>query len=160
MITIIFQWQTNVVRLILKLSGCVYALQPNYHRMAAPFYSGKSFPSDETWLPEWSGKLGGVQRCAVWSRGREVRPRRAYDDSEFAALLSVAGKQRIVYLTAPLTGIRHGELKKLRWGDINLIGEKPSVTVRASVSKNHRQACLPLHSALVPATATTRTRRS
>ena len=26
--------------------------------------------SDETWLPEWSGKLGGVKRCAVRSRGR------------------------------------------------------------------------------------------
>ena len=25
--------------------------------------------SDETWLPEWSGKLGGVERCAVRSRG-------------------------------------------------------------------------------------------
>ena len=24
--------------------------------------------SDETWLPEWSGKLGGVKRCAVRSR--------------------------------------------------------------------------------------------
>ena len=24
---------------------------------------------DETWLPEWSGKLGGVERCAVRSRG-------------------------------------------------------------------------------------------
>jgi hypothetical protein len=23
--------------------------------------------SDETWLPEWSGKLGGVKRCAVRS---------------------------------------------------------------------------------------------
>jgi len=85
------------------------------------------------------------------TRGREVRPRRAYDDSEFAALLSVAGKQRIVYLTAALTGIRHGELKELRWGDLNLNGEKPSVTVRESVSKNHKQACLPLHPALVDA---------
>ena len=85
------------------------------------------------------------------TRGREVRPRRAYTDSEFATLLSVAGKQRIVYLTAALTGIRHGEVKELRWGDINLIGEKPSVTVRASVGKNHRQACLPLHPTLVGA---------
>src|ERR1035437_159166 len=25
--------------------------------------------SDGTWLPEWSGKLGGVKRCAVRSRG-------------------------------------------------------------------------------------------
>ncbi len=83
------------------------------------------------------------------ARGRQVRPRRAYTDSEFAALLAVAGPQRIVYLTAALTGIRHGELKELCWGDFNLNGEKPSVTVRASVSKNHRQACLPLHPDLV-----------
>ena len=89
----------------------------------------------------------------VETRGREVRPRRAYDDSELSALLSVAGAQRIVYFTAALTGIRQGELKELRWGDVNLIGEKPSVTVRASVSKNHKQACLPLHPALVAALA-------
>ena len=93
--------------------------------------------------------LASVQK--VETRGREVRPRRAYDDSEFSALLSVAGTQRIVYMTAALTGIRHGELGELRWGDINLAGEKPSVTVRASVSKNHKQACLPLHPALVAA---------
>src|SRR5208282_1255060 len=87
----------------------------------------------------------------VETRGKQVRVRRAYDDSEFAALLSVAGVQRIVYLTAVLTGIRHGELKELCWGDFNLNGEKPSVTVRASVSKNHRQACLPLHPQLAAA---------
>jgi integrase len=82
------------------------------------------------------------------TRGREVRRRRAYTDNEVRALLKVAGKRRIVYLMAVLTGIRHGELKALRWGDINLSVEKPSVTVRASISKNHRQACLPLHPAL------------
>jgi len=87
----------------------------------------------------------------VETRGKQVRVRRAYDHSEFAALLSVAGEQKIVYLTAALTGIRHGELKELRWGDFNLNGEKPSVTVRASVSKNHRQACLPLHPELAAA---------
>jgi len=85
------------------------------------------------------------------ARGRQVRPRRAYNDAELAALLAVAGEQRIVYLTAALSGIRHGELKELCWGDFNLNGEKPSVTVRASVSKNHRQACLPLHPDLVAA---------
>jgi len=83
------------------------------------------------------------------TRGKEVRRRRAYSDEEIQNLLKVAGKQRIVYLMAVLTGIRHGELKALRWGDINLSGEKPSVIVRASISKNHRQACLPLHPALV-----------
>ena len=87
----------------------------------------------------------------VETRGREVRVRRAYNNSEQAALLSVAGPQRIVYMTAALTGIRHGELKKLCWGDFNLNADKPFVTVRASVSKNHRQACLPLHPDLAAA---------
>ena len=87
----------------------------------------------------------------VESRGREVRIRRAFNAAELDQLLSVAGAHRIVYLTAVLTGIRHGELKELRWSDFNLGDEKPSVTVRASVSKNHKQACLPLHPALAKA---------
>src|ERR1039457_2114430 len=89
--------------------------------------------------------------CKVETRGREVRIRRAYNDAEMAALLSVAGAQRIVYQNAHLTGIRHGEMKELCWGDFNLSVEKPTVTVRASVSKNHRQACLPLHPELAAA---------
>jgi integrase len=103
------------------------------------------------WLTA-QGKIAANPLASVRNvelRGREVRCRRAYDDSEFGALLAAAGAQRMVYLTAGLTGIRHGELKELRWGDINLADEKPSVTVRASVSKNHKLACLPLHAALV-----------
>ena len=85
----------------------------------------------------------------VETRGREVRPRRAYTDAEIKALLNETGKYRLPCLMAALTGIRHGELKRLHWADLNLSAEKPSVTVRASVSKNHRQACLPLHPALL-----------
>ena len=91
--------------------------------------------------------LAMVQKTET--RGKEVRARRAYTDDEIQALLKVAGKRRIVYLMAVLTGIRHGELKALRWSDINLGVDKPSVTVRASVSKNHKLACLPLHPDLV-----------
>jgi len=87
----------------------------------------------------------------VEARGQEVRVRRAFAETELASLLSVAGRHRVVYLTAALTGIRHGELKELRWSDFNLDSIKPSVTVRASVSKNHKQACLPLHPALAMA---------
>jgi integrase len=83
------------------------------------------------------------------TRGKEVRKRRAYTDEEMQALLNVAGKHRILYIMAALTGIRHGEFKKLCWGDVNLNSEKPSVMVRASVSKNHKQACLPLHHVLL-----------
>jgi hypothetical protein len=39
-------------------------------RMATALWSCQSIlVSDETWLPEWSGNLGGVQLCAVRSRG-------------------------------------------------------------------------------------------
>jgi len=106
-------------------------------------------------LLNWMTKQGriAVNPLAVVqkteTRGKEVRARRAYTDDEIQALLNVAGKRRIVYLMAVLTGIRHGELKALRWGDLNLSAEKPSVTVRASVSKNHKLACLPLHPDLV-----------
>jgi integrase len=81
----------------------------------------------------------------VETRGNEVLRRRAYTNAQMSALLKVAGKERVLYMMAALTGIRHGEFKKLRWGDINLSAENASVTVRASVSKNHKQACLPLH---------------
>ncbi len=93
-----------------------------------------------------SNPLASVQK--VETRGREVRPRRAYTNDELKALIEVAGKYRLVCLTAVLTGIRHGELKRLCWGDFNLSLEKPSVLVRASISKNHKQACLPLYPAL------------
>jgi len=94
-----------------------------------------------------SNPLAAVQK--VETRGREVRPRRAYTEDEVKNLLKVSGKYRMPCTMAVLTGIRHGELRRLRWGDLNLNAEKPSVTVRASVSKNHRQACLPLHPALL-----------
>ncbi|MBU6402136.1 MAG: site-specific integrase, partial [Verrucomicrobia bacterium] len=94
-----------------------------------------------------SNPLQAVEKGRV--QGREVRRRRAYTDDELQRLLAVAGKRRPVYLTAVLTGIRHGELKALRWGDFDLDSDRPSVTVRASVSKNHKQACLPLHPNLV-----------
>ena len=83
------------------------------------------------------------------TRGKEVRKRRAYTDEEMQALLHAAGKHRVLYIMAALTGIRHGEFKKLCWGDVNLNSEKPSVMVRASVGKNKTQACLPLHRALL-----------
>ena len=85
----------------------------------------------------------------VETRGKETRVRRAYTSDEIAALLAVAGPQRLVYLTAVLTGIRHNELKGLRWGDIDLASDAPTVSVRSSISKNHKTEILPLHPGLV-----------
>ena len=59
-----------------------------------------------------SNALDAVEKTET--RGKEVRARRAYADEEIQALLSVAGERRIVYLTAVMTGIRHGELERFQ----------------------------------------------
>ena len=81
--------------------------------------------------------------------GFQKRVRRAYAPQEVRNLLAVAGERMPVYLTALLTGLRRGELLQLRWADLDLVASAPSVKVRASISKNHREAVLPLHSDLV-----------
>jgi hypothetical protein len=53
--------------------------------------------------------------------------------------------RRVAYLAAMLTGLRRGELRQLRWGDLQLEGPSPTVLARASISKNHRAARLPLN---------------
>ena len=81
--------------------------------------------------------------------GFQKRVRRAYMPQEVRDLLVVAGERKPVYLMAVLTGLRRGELKQLRWADLDLDASAPWVKVRASISKNHREAVLPLHSDLV-----------
>ena len=49
---------------------------------------------------------------------------------------------RVVYLMALTTGLRRGELKALRWGDIHLNAARPFLAVRASISKNHKTATM------------------
>ena len=90
--------------------------------------------------------LGGVEQ-----RGREVRVRRALADAEIIRLLAVAGKYRTVYLMALTTGLRRGELKALRWGDIHLNAARPFIQVRATISKNHKTATLFLRQDVVSA---------
>jgi len=87
----------------------------------------------------------------VESRGTQKRERRAYAMEELKRLVAVSGNRGIVYLTAAFTGLRRGELLKLEWRDLHLDAVRPFVNVRASISKNHKQAMLPLHSDLVSA---------
>jgi integrase len=85
----------------------------------------------------------------VQANGRQVRPRRAFTDDEMQRLLGVAGKRKVVYLTAVYTGLRRSELAALEWPDLHLVGEKPFINVRASTTKNHQQAVIALHPELV-----------
>ena len=81
----------------------------------------------------------------VETRGKETRIRRAFTPDEIRKLLEVSGPRATLYLTALHTGLRRAELEGLRWGDVHLDAAPPYLTVRASMSKNHKEASLPLH---------------
>jgi integrase len=84
-------------------------------------------------------------------QGRQQRARRSYTAEEIQRLLAVADGRSAIYLLAVLTGIRRGEIKKLRWADVVLDGADPRITVSAAISKNHYEDALPLHPDLVAA---------
>ncbi len=78
-------------------------------------------------------------------RGR-LPCRRALSPGQFADLLRTAPFFRaIIYATALYTGLRRKELNEIRWMDFRLDGPNPCVRVPASISKNRKEAVLPLH---------------
>jgi integrase len=91
--------------------------------------------------------LEGVRR--VSSKKWEEDSPRALTEKEVEALLSIAGPRRAVYATAVLTGIRRGELKQLRVGDIVLDVSAPYILVRSSVAKNGKEECVEVPAVLL-----------
>ena len=78
----------------------------------------------------------------VEARGKERRVRRALTDPEVIRLLSCSGPRKPVYLLALITGLRKDELAHLHWADLHLDAVRPFLTVRASISKNHKSATI------------------
>ncbi|HWL53230.1 MAG TPA: site-specific integrase [Chthoniobacteraceae bacterium] len=99
------------------------------------------------WLERHEKLTSSPLKCVekVQQAGRQVRKRRALTAEEMTRLLSVAGQRRPVYLAAVYTGLRRGELKALEWGDVRLDGEKPFLLVRASTTKNRKDATMMIH---------------
>ncbi len=95
--------------------------------------------------------------------GDRRRDRRALTEAEVDRLLAVAAKQDAeheggrwtprhpVYLTALLTGLRRGELRKILWQDVDL--DRGRLVVRESVGKAKREDEIPLHPQVVAALA-------
>lgn len=76
--------------------------------------------------------------------------RRALSPDEIRALLAAAPPFRaVVYLTAIYTGLRRKELNQLKWGDLHLDGPQPFVLAQASITKNRKDAKLPLRPEVV-----------
>ncbi len=94
--------------------------------------------------------LQHLQKIDTRGRGRTYR--RSLSPAQLVALLRAAPPhRRIVYLTAAYTGLRRCELMGLRWADFTLEGAAPFVRVRASITKNRKDAVLPLPADLVAA---------
>lgn len=78
--------------------------------------------------------------------------RRALTLEQVQTLLKTAPPLRaVVYVTALYTGLRRAELNQLKWGDLHLDGEQPYVLAPASITKNKKDAKLPLRSEVVEA---------
>jgi integrase len=89
-----------------------------------------------------SNPLSRVQK--VEERGQEKRVRRSLTDDEMKRLLTSSGERKLFYLTAVHTGLRRDESKKLEWGDV-FLGDKPSLRVRGSTTKNKKSCTIPMH---------------
>ena len=83
--------------------------------------------------------------------GTQKRERRAFTMEELRRMVAGSGNRGVLYLMAAFTGLRRGELLQLEWRDVHLDVPRPFVNVRASISKNHKQAMQPLHLDLVGA---------
>ena len=92
--------------------------------------------------------LDGIEKAKQAGRQEE---RRALSDDEMKRLLAVAGKYAPLYLAGVHTGLRAGELKALEWGDVHLDSPRPFLSVRASTTKNKKDAIIWLVPELVEA---------
>jgi integrase len=90
--------------------------------------------------------LAGFEPVSVIGRQEE---RRALTHDEVRRLLKVHESRRVVYLTALMTGLRRGELRQLRWGDLHLDAPRPFLNARPSTTKNGKTACIWLRQDLV-----------
>ena len=80
----------------------------------------------------------------VRTEGVEKRERRALTMEEVKRLLEVSGPRALAYALSIHTGLRRGECDQVQWRDIHLDEEKPFIRVRASTTKNHKAASIPV----------------
>lgn len=79
--------------------------------------------------------------------------------AETIAELRRAGERRaVLYALAAFTGLRENECRQLRWNDLDLDGDPPTVRVRAATAKNRKTELVPLHADLVELLRTERKR--
>ncbi len=80
----------------------------------------------------------------VPTRGKQVRPYRAFTEAELSRLFEVAGKRLLAYQMLLYTGQRKSEVRALVWDDLQLEIEKPYVLFRVDTMKDDEKRAVPL----------------
>ncbi len=99
-------------------------------------------------LLNWLKKDGRIELNPIESvgrvdgRGKQTFERRAFNDDEVCRLLNVCGSRRGVYIVALHTGLRLGELRSLRWADVDL--HAGLIRLRAATTKSKRADVIPI----------------
>jgi len=98
--------------------------------------------------------LAGIDK--VETRGKMVRPVRAFTDDEIRRLLPIAGRRRSLYLLLLYTGLRRNEARSLVWDDVKLDGPRPYLLARDTTTKSGMKRAVPLHPAMASVLAAIR----
>lgn len=85
----------------------------------------------------------------VDTRGKTQYRRGMTEDEVLRFLNAAPENRRMVYIVALYTGLRRIELNNLKWGDVHLDDPKPFVCAPASITKNRKEARLPLRPEVV-----------
>jgi integrase len=85
----------------------------------------------------------------VETRGKQVRPCRAFTEEELQRLFAVAGRRRLAYQMLLYTGQRKSEVRSLMWADLHLDEAKPYALFRESTTKDKDKRAVPLRPEIV-----------
>ena len=85
----------------------------------------------------------------VETRGKQVRPCRAFTEDELRRLFAIAGRRRLAYQMLLYTGQRKSEVRSLMWADLHLDEAQPYALFRESTTKDKDKRAVPLRPEIV-----------
>ena len=85
----------------------------------------------------------------VETRGKQVRPCRAFTEDELQRLFAIADRRRLAYQMLLYTGQRKSEVRSLMWCDLHLDEAQPYALFRESTTKDKDKRAIPLRPEIV-----------